>query len=132
LAQLPFTTSSGVGRRVLIRTDDAGGTHAFLDYLTAQRLSCSIGFGLSESMVAALALIPDDVWTPAYNAGGQVRDGAWVVEAIGVLDLAGWPDGMWVILREEGPHPGLAMELTAWLQMLAFTGHDARRWEPKR
>ena len=27
---------------------------------------------------------------------------------------------------------GLAMELTAWLQMLAFTGHDARRWEPKR
>jgi Transposase DDE domain group 1 len=24
------------------------------------------------------------------------------------------------------------MELTAWLQMLAFTGHDARRWKPKR
>jgi len=26
----------------------------------------------------------------------------------------------------------LAMELTAWLQMLALTDHDARRWEPKR
>jgi hypothetical protein len=26
----------------------------------------------------------------------------------------------------------LASELTAWLQMLAFVGHDARRWEPKR
>jgi len=26
----------------------------------------------------------------------------------------------------------LACELTAWLQMLALTGHDARRWEPKR
>jgi hypothetical protein len=26
----------------------------------------------------------------------------------------------------------LAVELTAWLQMLALAGHDARRWEPKR
>jgi hypothetical protein len=26
----------------------------------------------------------------------------------------------------------LASELTAWLQMLALTGHAARRWEPKR
>jgi len=26
----------------------------------------------------------------------------------------------------------LACELTAWLQMLALTGHQARRWEPKR
>jgi hypothetical protein len=26
----------------------------------------------------------------------------------------------------------LAVELTAWMQMLALAGHDARRWEPKR
>jgi Transposase DDE domain group 1 len=26
----------------------------------------------------------------------------------------------------------LACELTAWLQTLALTGHQARRWEPKR
>jgi hypothetical protein len=26
----------------------------------------------------------------------------------------------------------LACELTAWLQMLALAGHQARRWEPKR
>ena len=26
----------------------------------------------------------------------------------------------------------LAMELTAWTQMLALTDHQARRWEPKR
>ena len=26
----------------------------------------------------------------------------------------------------------LAVELTAWMQMLALHGHDARRWEPKR
>ena len=26
----------------------------------------------------------------------------------------------------------LAMDLTAWMQTLALTGHHARRWEPKR
>ena len=26
----------------------------------------------------------------------------------------------------------LALELTAWTQILALTGHEARRWEPKR
>ena len=26
----------------------------------------------------------------------------------------------------------LATEITAWMQMLALTGHQARRWEPKR
>jgi hypothetical protein len=26
----------------------------------------------------------------------------------------------------------LAVELLAWMQMLALPGHDARRWEPKR
>jgi hypothetical protein len=26
----------------------------------------------------------------------------------------------------------LAVELTAWMHLLALTGHDARRWEPKR
>ena len=26
----------------------------------------------------------------------------------------------------------IAVELTAWMQMLALTRHDARRWEPKR
>jgi hypothetical protein len=26
----------------------------------------------------------------------------------------------------------LALDLTAWAQLLAFTQHQARRWEPKR
>ncbi len=26
----------------------------------------------------------------------------------------------------------MAAELTAWMQMLAFGEHEARRWEPKR
>ena len=201
LRQLPFHTSGRVGRKVLIRTDSAGGTHEFLDYLTNRGLAYSVGFGLSDTAAAAIGDIPADVWTPAYDADGGIRDGAWVAELTGLLNLTSWPKGMRVIVRKERPHPGaqlrftdsdglrltafatntthgqlpdlelrhrrrarcedriraakdtglqnlplhgfdqnriwcaivqLAMELTAWMQMLAFTDHAARRWEPKR
>jgi hypothetical protein len=185
---------------VLVRADSAGGTHAFLDWLTQRRLSYSVGFTLGD-ITDVLAKIPDQVWTPAYTSEGKIRDGAWVAELTGLLDLSGWPRGMRVIARKERPHPGaqlrltdvdghrvtafatntrggqlpdlelrhrrrarsedrirnakatgltnlplhdyaqnriwcalvgLAAELTAWMQMLAFGGHEARRWEPKR
>ena len=186
---------------MLIRTDGAGGTHEFLTWLTSQRLQYSVGFSLNLDTVAKLELIPQSAWTPAYDADRQPRDGAWVTELTGLLDLSGWPDGMRVIVRAERPHPGaqlrftdsngnrltafatntnrgqlpdlelrhrrrarcedrirntkdtglrnlplhdfsqnqiwiavvmLATELTAWMQMLALTGTDARVWEPKR
>jgi len=202
LRQLPFHRRGGrLGRKVLIRADGGGGTHEFLRWLSSQGLSYSIGFGLSEDMAAKIDQLPDAAWTPAYDADRKVRDGAWVAELTGMLDLRSWPAGMRVIVRAERPHPGaqlrftdvdgnrltafvtntsngqlaelelrhrrrarcedrirgakdtglknlplkdfaqnriwvavvqLATELTAWMQMLALTGTDARRWEPKR
>ncbi|WP_433526756.1 IS1380 family transposase [Nocardia pseudovaccinii] len=201
LAQLPWRPGYRVGRKVLVRTDSGGGTHEFLDYLTRRHLQYSVGFGFTETTAAAVDLIPDHAWTPAYNADGQARDGAWVAELTGLIDLTEWPPGMRVIVRKERPHPGaqlrftdrdglrltafatntrtgqlpdlelrhrqrarcedrirnakdtgltnlplhgfdqnqiwceiicLATELTAWMQMIAFTDHPARRWEPKR
>ena len=202
LAQLPgHRAGRRPGRRVLIRTDGAGSSHQFLDWLTAQRLSYSVGFALPNNTADLLTLMPDDVWTPAYNSDGQVREGAWVAELTGMLNLRGWPAGMRVIARKERPHPGaqlritdadglrvtafvtnttrgqlpdpelrhrrraraedrircakdtglrnlplhsldqnriwcavvvLAAEVTAWMQLLALTSSDARRWEPKR
>jgi hypothetical protein len=49
---------------------------------------------------------------PAYDAGGQVRDGAWVAELAGLLDLSSWPEGMRVIARKERPHPGAQLRFT--------------------
>jgi Transposase DDE domain group 1 len=112
LAQLPMQPGYRVGRKVLVRADTAGGTHEFVDYLHRRRLSYSVGFFVSDTNAAALDLIPETAWTPAYDADGQVRDGAWVAEATGVLDLAGWPDGMRVIVRKERPHPGAQLRLT--------------------
>jgi hypothetical protein len=113
LRQLPgHRRGSRPGRRVLVRTDAAGCTHQVLDWLAGQRLSYSVGFTLPDDMADRLALIPDRVWAPAIDADGQVRDGARVAEATGLLDLSGWPPGMRVIVRTERPHPGAQLRIT--------------------
>jgi hypothetical protein len=113
LAQLPgHRGGRRPGRKILIRTDAAGATHEFLDWLAGQRLSYSVGFTLPDSFAATLPLIPDQAWTPAYDADGQPRDGAWVAEVTDLLDLHCWPKGMRVIVRKERPHPGAQLRLT--------------------
>jgi len=111
--QLPCTAKGGrVGRTVLIRTDGAGGTHKLLEFLTTQHLSHSVGSGPSETLTAALPLIPHSVWTPAYDAEQAPREGAWVAELTDLVDLSGWPVGMRLILRKERPHPGAQLRFT--------------------
>ena len=100
------------GRKVLIRTDGAGASHALLDFLTRQRLSYSVGFTLPHHTPDLLTMIPEHVWTPAYDAHDQVRDGAWVAELTDLLDLKSWPKGMRVIVRKERPHPGAQLRIT--------------------
>ena len=113
LRQLPgHRVGTRAGRKVFIRTDGAGYSHAFLTWLTGQRLSYSIGFGLPDDIAYRLPVIPDEVWAPAYDADGQVRPGAWVAEVTGLLDLRSWPPGMRVVLRKERPHPGAQLRLT--------------------
>ncbi len=113
MAQLPCTAQGGqLGRTVLIRTDGAGGTHKLLEFLTTQHLSYSVGFGLSETITAALPLIPASVWTPAYDAEQTPREGAWIAELTDLVDLSGWPGGMRLIRRKERPHPGAQLRFT--------------------
>jgi hypothetical protein len=108
LAQLPRRQR----RRVLIRTDSGGGTHDFLDWLAEHRLHYSVGMAITEDMAEAILTIPDRVWEPAYDPGGQVRPGAWVAELTGLLNLSAWPEGMRVIVRKERPHPGAQLRFT--------------------
>jgi hypothetical protein len=101
-------------RRVLIRTDSGGGTHEFLAWLTqpARRLAYSVGMTITEDMQDAILKVPAKAWTPAYDAEGQVRPGAWVAEITGMLNLTAWPKGMRVIVRKERPHPGAQLRFT--------------------
>jgi hypothetical protein len=110
LAQLP----SRLRRRVLVRADSGGGTHEFLTWLSApsRRLHYSVGMTITADMQEAIGKVPATAWTPAYDGGGQVRDGAWVADITGLLDLSGWPAGMRVIVRKERPHPGAQLRFT--------------------
>jgi Transposase DDE domain group 1 len=110
LAQMPRRQR----RRVLIRTDSGGGTHEFLTWLASpgHRLHYSIGMTITDDMQDAILALPGRIWEPAYDAGGQVRPGAWVAELTGLLDLSAWPEGMRVIIRKERPHPGAQLRFT--------------------
>lgn len=55
--------------------------------------------------------VPASAWTPAIEADGEIRDGAWVAELAGdVLD--GWPKRMRLIVRKERPHTGAQLRIT--------------------
>ncbi len=111
LAQLPERYRRG--RQPLIRTDSAGGTHDFVAWL-AQRgcwLSYSVGMLITDAIHRHVLKVPASAWTPAVEADGEIRDGAWVAELTGDV-LAGWPKGMRLIVRKERPHPGAQLRLT--------------------
>jgi Transposase DDE domain group 1 len=110
LAQLPRSRR----RHVLIRTDSGGGTHEFLTWLTrpGRWLKYSIGFTITDDIGEAILRLPAGAWTPAYDAEGQVRPGAWVAEITAMLNLTSWPAKMRLIVRKERPHPGARPRFT--------------------
>ena len=110
LAQLP----KDLRRRVLIRANSGGGTHEFLAWLTrpGRRLHYTVGFPMTDDVQDAILKLPAAAWTPACDRDRMVRPGAWVAELTGMLNLAGWPKGMRVIVRKERPHPGAQLRFT--------------------
>lgn len=104
-------------KKLLIRSDGAGASHGLLDWLHQQGqvrgrdLDYSVGFAVTEKIREAIDLAPGEVWTPAIDADGGVREGGDVAELTGLLDLTRWPAGMRVIVRRERPHPGAQLSL---------------------
>ncbi|MCT2178932.1 transposase, partial [Brachybacterium muris] len=71
LAQLPpalLARSRRGSKKILIRTDGAGGTKDFMGWLTRQRLAYSVGFTLPASTLDLLKRLDEaEAWTPAYD-----------------------------------------------------------------
>jgi hypothetical protein len=117
LAQLPDQFRHGAS--ILIRTDTAGCTKAFLTHIRAQReqgvaAEFSVGWAITDRERAAIGLVPKTVWADAVDADGGHRDGAGLAEITGLLPpdaLADYPDRTRVIVRRERPHPGAQLDL---------------------
>jgi hypothetical protein len=127
-AQLPKKYRRG--RRTLIRTDSAGGTHEFTAWL-AQRgrwLTYSVGMTTTDAIHQAVLNVPPTAWTAAVEPGGEIRDGAWAAELTGDV-LKGRPTGMRLIIRKERPHPGAQLRLTDadGLRLTAFATNTTGR-----
>ena len=118
LAQLPDPHRSD---RILVRTDGAGSSHAWVEHLAVGGFEYSTGFTVTDAVRTAITKIPTWVWTPAVDAVGGHRDGAQIAEVTGLLTLSGWPDRMRVIIRRERPHPGVQLD--------AFEHRDGYRYQ---
>jgi hypothetical protein len=98
--------------RVVARSDSAGATHAFAQACRDRGVWFSFGFPVDMRIQAIVDQVPEHCWEPAIESDGGIRDGAWVVEVTGMLDLTAWPAGAMVILRAERPHPGAQLTFT--------------------
>nr|WP_243891756.1 IS1380 family transposase [Dermatophilus congolensis] len=116
------------GKKVLIRTDGAGGTRELLSFLDRRGVSYSIGWTLPANTPELYRLVPEDVWQAAYNADGAIREGAHVAEFTNLIALKGYPPGMRVIVRRERPHPGaqLRFEDVEGYRLTAFVTNASR------
>lgn len=136
LAALPAHARPKPGKKrspkVLIRTDSAGGTYGFAAACRQAGCNYSFGIAIDEPVRTAILALPRQAWTPAYDIDGEPRDGAWVAEITGLLNLDKWPAGSRVLVRRERPHPGAQLRFTDadGHRFTAFIT-DAKRGGPK-
>ena len=105
------------GTPILIRSDSAGSSHAFLAHIRDLRrhgldTQFSVGVAITEPVRTAITTAGD--WIPALNPDGSLRDGAEITELTDLLDpvvLAAFPAGTRLIARRERPHPGAQLSL---------------------
>ncbi len=99
--------------RVLVRCDTAGATHDFATACRAAGVGFSFGYPVDWRVQDAVdTLNLGQAWYPAIDTDDGIRDGAWVAEATGLVNLSSWPAGTRLILRKERPHPGAQLRFT--------------------
>jgi hypothetical protein len=117
LAQLPAASHQ---QPVLVRSDSAGASTRLAWHLYDRGVGFSLGMPIDAHVREAILAQPEQAWTPAVDADGQVRDGAEVCELTGWVDLGTWPAGTRLLCRREDAHPGA---------QLRFSDHDGHRFQ---
>jgi hypothetical protein len=90
LEQLPQSALDG---EILARSDCAGASHDFAFACRETRIRFSLGYPIAAPVRQAILALSEHAWEPAINADGKARDGAWVTELTGQVNLDGWPEG---------------------------------------
>ena len=117
LEQLPESALDG---EILARSDSAGASHDFAGACRETRIRFSLGYPINQTVREQILALDESAWKPAVNQDGEAREGAWVAELTGQLDLSSWPSGTRLICRRERPHPGA---------QLSFTDLDGHRFQ---
>jgi Transposase DDE domain group 1 len=118
LEQLPAEVAAEA--EIVLRTDSAGASHELLDWCREGKIGFTVGYKLSEAVREAVLALPERIWAPALTQEGEGKNGAWVAELTGALDLSAWPEGSRLIVRRERPHPGA---------QLSFSDTDGHRFQ---
>ena len=109
LEQLPQSALDG---DILARSDSAGASHDFAFSCRETRVRFSLGYPINVTVREQILALREDAWEPAVNQDGQLREGAWVTELSGLVNLDSWPEGTRLICRRERPHPGAQLSFT--------------------
>ena len=69
------------------------------------RIRFSLGFLIDAQVREAILTLPERAFKPAINGDGEPRDGAWVAELTGAVNLESWPGGHAADLPQRAPAP---------------------------
>ncbi len=117
LEQLPESALDG---DILARSDSAGASHDFASGCRETRIRFSLGYPINSTVREQILALAESAWKSAVNQDGAPREGAWVTELTGQVNLSSWPAGTRLICRRERPHPGA---------QLSFTDVDGHRFQ---
>jgi hypothetical protein len=140
VSQLPTHVRAGhsqrddpavVQRPVVVRSDSAGGTKAFVEGCRVRNIGFQVVTRRETAVSAAIVTANEDPdrWETALDQNGDLDDTATssglvssVCEVTDLVDLTGWPDGTRLIIRRQPLHPGTRTSLLPDLEY-RFWGH---------
>jgi hypothetical protein len=113
LAQLPRSYR----RKILIRIDGAGASHALIEHLIKlntrrRKVGFTSGFPITAVDEQAIAELTEHAWGPAFEQDGSLDPHAQVAELTGLWRREGWPQGLRYLVRRVKPSRRHAKKLT--------------------
>jgi hypothetical protein len=120
-----------VQREVMVRSDSAGGTKAFVKGCRDRSIGFQVVSRRQTAVSAAIATANEDSdrWETALDPDGELDETVTssglvssVCEVTDLVDLSSWPEGTRLIIRRQPLHPGARTSLLPDLEY-RFWGH---------